>query len=168
MLFGRRKGDVLPGKGGVTVGQGSWGLCRWVWRLVATVSAVAWMGVIFYLSSSSPADLPRQIETFSWLGKLRDVVGHLVLYGVLGPLLLVSLWSWVTRSTYQLRWALIAVGFGVLYGVMDEYHQSFVPGRSASTFDVFIDGVGVVVGVAGVWYVVETVLVRRREHLGRD
>ena len=168
MLFGRSKGYVPPEKGNATIGQGSWGLCRWVWRLVATVSVVAWMGLIFYLSSSSPADLPRQIEAFSWLGKLRDVVGHLVLYGVLGPLLLVSLWSWVTRSTYQLRWALIAVGFGVLYGVIDEYHQSFVPGRSASTFDVFIDGVGVVVGVVGVWYVVETVLVRQREHLGQD
>jgi len=168
MLFGRRKGDAPLEKGDATVGQWPWELCQWVWRLVSTVSAVAWMWLIFCLSSSSPADLPQQLEAFAWLGKLRDPLGHLALYGVLGPLLLVSLWSWVTGSTYQLRWALIAMGFGVLYGVTDEYHQSFVPGRSASTFDVFIDGVGVVVGVAGVWYVVETVLVRRREHLGRD
>lgn len=139
------------------MGQRSRGLYRWIRRLVSTVPAVAWMGLIFHLSSSSPADLPRLIEAFAWLGKLRDVVGHLVLYGVLGPLLLLCLWNWVIGSTYRLRWALIAIGMGVLYGVTDEIHQSFVPGRSASAFDVLIDTVGVAGGVVGVWYVVRAV-----------
>ena len=94
---------------------------------------------------------------FAWLGKWQDVVGHLVLYGVLGPLLLISLWSWVADPSYRVKWALVAVGLGILHGLLDEYHQSFVPGRTATAIDVFIDSVGVVISVAVVWYVVRGV-----------
>ena len=163
MEFGRSEGRTWLGKGDATEGQRPWEPQGWVWRLASTALAVAWMGFIFYLSSLPPADLPRQIEAFAWLDELRPVAGHLVLYGVLGPLLLVSLWSWVTGSAYRLRWPLIAISFGTLYGVMDEYHQSFVPGRSPSAFDVFIDGVGVVASVASLWYVVGAVRHRRAQ-----
>jgi len=144
------------------------GLYRWVWRLVSTGLAAAWMGFIYQLSSSSPADLPRLVEAFSWLGDLREVLGHLALYGVLGPLLLASLWSWMTGSNHRLRWALVAMGLGTLYGALDEIHQSFVPGRSASAFDVLVDSIGAVVGVAGTWYTVVALADGRGGCLGRD
>jgi VanZ family protein len=32
----------------------------------------------------------------------------------------------------------------VLYGISDELHQFFVPGRHLSLFDVFLDSVGVI------------------------
>jgi VanZ family protein len=35
---------------------------------------------------------------------------------------------------------------GVLYGVTDEFHQAFVPGRSVSVFDWIADVVGVLMG----------------------
>lgn len=143
--------------------EGNSGLDRWVWRLVSTGSVVAWMGFIFYLSSSTPAQLPRQLEAFSWLGKLRDVVGHLVLYGVLGLLLLSSVWSWASGALFRFRWALIAVGIGVAYGLLDEVHQSFTPGRSVSRFDALVDTVGVLVGVSCVRYVAGPALFGRRE-----
>ncbi|MDO8750652.1 MAG: VanZ family protein [Dehalococcoidia bacterium] len=124
------------------------------------------MRYIFYLSSLSPSGLPHQLEVFSWLGKLRDVVGHMALYGVLGMLAMVALVALVgvAGATRQARWALVAVGLGVLHGVLDEYHQSFVPGRSASAMDVLVDSVGMTLGLACAWYAVRMVAERRLIH----
>ena len=41
----------------------------------------------------------------------------------------------------------LSVIFSVLYAVSDEFHQSFVPGRSASVSDVCIDSSGVLIGL---------------------
>ena len=45
-----------------------------------------------------------------------------------------------------LRVALFAVLAGVLWGVLDEIHQAFVPGRSADLLDLVADSVGIVIG----------------------
>ncbi len=39
-----------------------------------------------------------------------------------------------------------AVGLGVAFGVADEFHQYFVPGRHCDGWDVLADGIGVLVG----------------------
>ncbi len=85
------------------------------------------MGLIFYLSSlPGESQKLNSIEIFS-LGELRDYAAHLLLYGVLASLIQASLWGWI--SGYRLQWALIAASVASLYGVSDEYHQSFVIGR---------------------------------------
>ena len=38
------------------------------------------------------------------------------------------------------------LAFGIIYGILDEFHEFFVPGRSASGFDVFIDSAGTLFG----------------------
>ena len=40
------------------------------------------------------------------------------------------------------RWFLISAILIVVYALLDEYHQSFVPSRTASIFDSFIDMAG--------------------------
>jgi VanZ family protein len=37
------------------------------------------------------------------------------------------------------HWFLISVALIVVYALLDEYHQSFVPSRTSSIFDCFID-----------------------------
>ena len=39
----------------------------------------------------------------------------------------------------------------VLYGVSDEVHQMFVPGRTAALDDVVADTIGAVVGTGACW-----------------
>ncbi|MDZ7798610.1 MAG: VanZ family protein [Patescibacteria group bacterium] len=36
--------------------------------------------------------------------------------------------------------------FGVFYAFLDEYHQSFIVGRSSSLYDTLIDSIGIVLG----------------------
>lgn len=61
-------------------------------------------------------------------------------YGVLAALLL--------RATRKAPLSLLIAG---LYGVSDEVHQYFVPGRSASAYDALADVLGAGV-VCGLWY----------------
>ncbi len=160
-------GGEVPAVGknsGATMRHARMRLLRWIGRLAAAASLLAWMGLIFYLSSLTPPELPKQLGGLAWLGKLRDVAGHLFLYGVLGTLAMVALASWVAGPTPQARWAFLTAGLGVLYGVLDEYHQSFVPGRYASAMDVVVDSVGVTLGLAFAWYVVKIVVDRRVSH----
>ena len=52
---------------------------------------------------------------------------------------------------------LAAIAGAILYGISDEFHQSFVPGRDASLFDVGVDMVGAVVAVT-IWMYVRPIL----------
>ena len=58
--------------------------------------------------------------------------------------------------------ALAAVLFCILYGVSDEFHQSFVPGRTPDVRDLVADGVGAALG-AGALLLVKAVWMRTRE-----
>lgn len=135
----------------------------WALRLVTTAATIGWMLAIFLLSSKAPDELPP-LETFSWMGASRDIAGHLVLFGVLGSLLLAATWSWVRRPGSLLRLVILTITIGTLYGALDEYHQSFVPGRSATISDVLVDGIGATVGAISIGYVVAA-LTRRGQRV---
>ncbi len=92
-------------------------------------AAIAWMGLIFYLSSLSGAEASQGLESgaVSWLGDLRSYAAHIVLYAVLAALIQVALWG--------------AAVLASLFGISDEYHQSFVTGRSATFVDGLVDSI---------------------------
>ena len=51
---------------------------------------------------------------------------------------------------YRIRglWLVLTAGvFCVAFAFLDEYHQSFVPGRSASLRDVAVDSIGILIGI---------------------
>lgn len=110
-------------------------LTRWLWNWAP---ALAQMATIFAASSlSTVPSLP---------GGLTDYTGHLIGYMLLGALAIRGFargrWSGVNgRSARQ------AVVMSSLYGITDEFHQSFVPGRSPSVADWGVDTIGACVGV---------------------
>ena len=76
----------------------------------------------------------------------QDKLFHLVVFGILGFFVMGSLPA--ARDGYrrrQLWWVALAV---MLYGVSDEFHQHFVPGRTVEFFDVVADALG---GLLGAW-----------------
>ena len=134
----------------------------WLLRLGLAGALLAWMGLIFYVSSLSQEDAGRPLESpvVSWLGVLRSYAVHLVLYGVLASLAMASIRSWTPAANYQLRWVLAVAAFATLYGVSDEYHQSFVPGRYASLLDMLVNGVGAATATLALWLLAWTMRLR--------
>jgi len=104
---------------------------------------VAYCGLIFFLSSFSHP-LPPAAELLS------DKVLHVLEYSLLGFLSARALFSSDMGSSPALV-CIIAFVFSALYGLSDEFHQSFVPGRNAALGDFAADAVGAFLGAIVYW-----------------
>lgn len=101
---------------------------------------VMYAGFIFTLSSLSH---PPLISKIPW--HVPDWLFHAVEYSLFGYFLAKAFnVSFPFRSGFLLL--VITVLFGTLYGLTDEWHQSFVPERQPSLKDVLADAVGVLAG----------------------
>lgn len=81
------------------------------------------------------------------LSKYPDKFMHMILYAGFGFLLYFTLKN--SSNTILTQHAFIlAIFIGTIYGAGDEFHQGFVPGRSASIWDLLADGIGVVLAQA--------------------
>jgi VanZ family protein len=102
-------------------------------RLSLWLPVGAWAAVIFALSSASELPAPP--------AELSDKAMHAGAYAVLAATIVRALaggrWRGVTFGV-----AAAAVIAATLYGVTDEFHQSFVPGRSVDALDVLADFAG--------------------------
>jgi hypothetical protein len=105
-------------------------------RIVRWAPVVAWLCVIFAASSLPGSSIPGGYS----------FQGHFAEYAVLGALVMAALRLRPGRWT----WMLVAVAACSVYGVTDEVHQAFVPGRTPDVLDWAMDTVGAVAGVAGV------------------
>lgn len=80
------------------------------------------------------------------LGEHKDKINvrknaHFFIYLALGSS------AFLSRSRRGKKEMLEVLGFVVLYAMSDEYHQSFIPGRGPSIYDVGIDGCGGALGI---------------------
>jgi VanZ family protein len=132
---------------------------------------VLWMGVIFWASADSgsgrrgarilgpllrwwmpEASSQRMEEVIFLIRKAAHVSEYAVLAWLAWRVFLA-----VRRSTVApqpLRAALLAWGLSVIYAVSDEWHQTFVPTRVGTPWDVLIDAAGAALGLAlaGLWW----------------
>lgn len=96
----------------------------------------------------------RVVEKFQHLTRK---LAHFSEYAVLGALCFLAL------SRHRLNpklSAFLGLGISALYGVTDELHQLFVPGRSCQVGDIAIDTMGAIVGILIAGIIFE--LIRRR------
>ena len=82
--------------------------------------------------------------SFAKTEHLLRKAAHFIEFFILGAMLCLFL-SAFFRS-YAAR-GLISFGLSFLYAIADEWHQYFIPNRSASLKDVFLDGMGALCGV---------------------
>jgi VanZ family protein len=110
--------------------------------MILWAPVIAWMAAIF-IASSVP-------DVGSGLGGVSDKAVHLGVYAVLGLVLARALsrarWRQITMRT-----VFASVVLSVLYGLTDEWHQTFVPGRSAELADLAADAVGAAAGGIAAW-----------------
>lgn len=100
-------------------------------------ATIGYMSLIFYLSSMNDGlpDLPSNF----------DKVVHAAIYIPLASLLYFSLnRSGITRFLFIGAFLLAGI-----YGITDEFHQSFVPGRDSSVGDIAADFAGAFLGSCG-------------------
>jgi VanZ family protein len=95
-------------------------------------------GIFLVSSMPDPGPLP---------GGVSDKSAHSLAYAGLGVLLLLALAQGRVGGVTRRR-AALAVALATAYGVSDEWHQSFVPGRWPEAADVLADAVGAALGVA--------------------
>jgi len=106
---------------------------------IAWALTISYMLLIFLISSIPYPEQPEFLRD-----KHAPIVEHILEYSILGLLLLGSFRS-TKRSEKQV--AILAVSIGILYGISDEIHQLFVPGRYCEFIDVMADSLGSVIGV---------------------
>jgi VanZ family protein len=111
-------------------------------RSIARASALVYMCAIFLFSSMSRVPQPD-------VGFDTSVLAHFLEYAVLGVLLSAAL-------GLEKKRVFVAIFVASLFGVSDELHQFFVPGRVASIYDAATDAAGSAVGA------VSAFLLRRR------
>lgn len=102
------------------------------------IPAILCMAVIFKLSSMTSVEL----EDFP---HVWDKLAHTCEYATLAGCF--AMW-WTRREWSSRQWLriLVVVGLALAYGCTDEFHQSFVEGRSCDPFDLIADSFGGLVG----------------------
>ena len=122
--------------------------------LLRRVPVVITMGVIFFLSHQ-PGDLFEPYD-FRW----GDKLAHLAVYALL-CLTLIYAFEDRYRRTAKGMVVGVSIIFCLMYGLSDEFHQSFIPGRSPSFSDVAADVIGASLAcMLWLWW-------NRTEHTGR-
>jgi VanZ family protein len=111
------------------------------------------MAAIFFVSALPGGDVSI---------RLWDKAIHFIVYGALGVLFLLPTtdgrWSRLTPST-----AARAVLFATLYGITDEMHQMFTPGRHPDVRDLVADTLGAAAAV-GLFMLLRVVAGGRRSY----
>lgn len=111
----------------------------------------AYCGLIFWLSSRSGIPAPH-------LFPHQDKLVHFALYAIMGWLA----WRFL-RHLFEQKTVLIwaTIGFCSLYGITDEYHQSWVANRTSDPWDWLADTLGA--AVAAVWVASDKMRLNNRE-----
>ena len=104
--------------------------------LLRAIAPLLLMGVIFYFSAQSSTG-----EHPWWLVIFRKL-GH-----VSGYALLTALWWWALQGVVRTP-LLIAVCIALAYACTDEFHQTFVHGRTGTPVDVGIDAIGMAIAAS--------------------
>lgn len=102
--------------------------------------ALLCMSAIFALSSRSTLPRPESISA-----EIFSIAGHFGAYFTLAATLWWALGLARLQDTSRLWLAFLGA---VLYGISDEWHQSFVPGRMPDWRDLVTDAIGAAVALA--------------------
>ena len=122
-------------------------------KIMPKLPALLVVSAIWLLSSQSSLPVPKGVLGF-------DKLQHLLAYLVLAA----SVIFWVPpdqRRLRPMRTFLLLVFIGSLYGVIDEIHQFYVPGRDCNIWDWLADTLGALLG-AGVALLADRMVLQGR------
>ncbi|MCD4821474.1 MAG: VanZ family protein [Methanococcoides sp.] len=130
--------------------------------------------IIFYLSAQSSIDLPSSspipfydqlidfvinsnnpylLDIAYFVAHNFDKFAHMILYFGFGILLHIT-FRHSDNLTLRKYAPVFAIFIGIAYGITDELHQMYVPGRTSSFDDIVADGMGIALAQIILWVVV--------------
>ena len=133
-------------------------------RVKSWMPAVAWACLLSFLATDifSSEHTSRFIipllhllipqasaETLELMHAIIRKTAHLTEYFIFSIFLMRGLRG--QERGWKLRWAIWAVVIAAGYAFLDEFHQSFVPSRTASPWDALLDTTGASVAQAVLW-----------------
>ena len=148
-------------------------------RAILIILLLILFGTIFNFSNQNgdkSGSLSREVteevtKNINWVQKLKKSekekvlnkiehyirkLAHFSLYFTVG-ILTMSLMS--TYDLKNVKRIFISLGIGAIYAATDEFHQLFIPDRTASIVDVLIDSSGALTGIIVIFLFIS--LVRR-------
>src|SRR3989344_666847 len=96
---------------------------------------------IFFISSVSFPSSGQNYDT-----SIQAIFYHIIIFFFLTSFLVLSLSKKLDSSSFFL-----IIFITLLYGILDELHQVFVPGRGPSVSDVFLDSFGGAISLILFW-----------------
>ncbi len=129
-----------------------------IFKFRDTIFLLAYSGLIYWLSDQP--SLPSPL-TFAHQDKLI----HGAAYAIMGCL------SWRCLSNFfkrQLPLTIAALVYCIVFGLSDEWHQSFVSGRSSDVFDWLADTIGASIMIAWLSTKMARRLSKNRDSSKRD
>ena len=95
-------------------------------------------------SKYNQLDNKEKKKVFNRANAVIRKIAHFSIYTLVGLLLM----GIMTRTKLKdKRRILITVVIGIIYATLDEFHQSFSPGRTPKITDIYIDTLGVILGI---------------------
>ncbi|MCX7928217.1 MAG: VanZ family protein [Patescibacteria group bacterium] len=103
-----------------------------------------WAAIIFLLSSY-PTPTTSEIN---WGDFVTKKTAHVVEYAILATLL----YRAIRQTGYDVKKSgYVSIFIAFLYGVTDEIHQIYTPGRTPHIRDVFFDTIGACIAIYAIW-----------------
>jgi VanZ family protein len=105
---------------------------------------VLWALLIFSFSAQ-PA---YPVSEVKWQEFVFKKTIHVIEYGIFSALLYRAL---INSRVAKTNAGYMAIFISILYGITDEFHQSFSPGRLPSLRDVIFDTIGAILAIYFIW-----------------
>jgi VanZ family protein len=118
--------------------------------------ALLWMLVIFAFSHQAHSGAYTEAYLQEANVPIRKLA-HMFEFAVLAVLYQAALAGYLiapseTAEKNKLKNYWLALALALLYALSDEFHQAFVPGRSATLFDAAVDAAGALAGLTCVYW----------------
>lgn len=138
-------------------------------KYIYMILTLLWMGMIFFFSMQNGRESKsltvKSIDTFVSISPIKENTkkknimidllinpvrkcAHFLEFMILGVLILLCIWE-TKKSNHSVKIAFILC---LLYACTDEFHQLFIPNRTARVLDIFIDTLGALTGILLVEY----------------
>ena len=118
--------------------------------------AIGWAMIIF-IASSVPANYIPTYKIFH-----HDKIIHATLFFIFGIFVYRALEPFVKKSKFDFGRLFFSISVVILYGVLDEFHQGYVPGRTVDLWDATADTIGGILAAIAIYIV----YVRKRSATG--